>query len=241
MAKRTSAARGASRSSKTELLRKTVLDAAARLFVERGFGGTNLQDIAAELGISRPAIYYYFKSKEDILASLVEEITVFAEHQSGKLAANLDFNPAETLRQMVFNHARWLLEHPVHFLVLDRTESDLPVTIRRTHDKSKRALLNNFTRMIERGIELGHFRPIDAQVAAFTIIGMCSWTAWWFKSDGRIPSVEVAKTIADIAVNGVRRAEANEPRELQITDAMQMLRDDLVHLDRLIKRKSTKP
>ncbi len=224
------------RNAKKGLLRKTMLEAAARLFAEKGFGGTNLQDISAALGISRPALYYYFESKEDILASLVDEVTVFTEHQSGKVAANPDFNPAETLRQMVLNHALWLLSHPVQFRVLDRTESDLPATARRTHEKSKRAVLNNFTRSIERGVELGHFRPVDARVAAFTLIGMCSWTAWWFHADGKLSPDDVAKMIADLAVNGIRRVEATQPRELQIADAIQNLQDDLVLLEKLIKK-----
>src|SRR5438270_13958248 len=94
--------------SKKEALRRTVLEAAAKLLAQRGFGGTNLQDIADSLGISRPALYYYFKSKDDILASLVEEVTVFSVHQATELASKADFNPSETLRQMVFNHAKWL-------------------------------------------------------------------------------------------------------------------------------------
>ena len=112
--------------SKKEALRRTVLEAAANLFAQRGFGGTNLQDIADSLGISRPALYYYFKSKEGILASLVEEVTVFSGLQATELAAKADFNPSDTLRQMTFNHAKWLLEHTVEFRVVDRTENDLP-------------------------------------------------------------------------------------------------------------------
>jgi len=195
--------------SKKEALRRTVLEAAAKLFAQRGFGGTNLQDIADALGISRPALYYYFKSKEDILASLVEEVTVFSGHQATELASKADFNPSETLRQMVFNHAKWLLEHPVEFRVVDRTENDLPAATRRTHDKAKRALLDNFTRTVERGIELGHFRPVDATVTAFSIIGMCSWTAWWFVPEGRLPLNEIARSIADFAV-GKNRAGHND-------------------------------
>ncbi|MFZ0838044.1 MAG: TetR family transcriptional regulator, partial [Xanthobacteraceae bacterium] len=82
--------------TKKEALRQAVLEAAAKLFAERGFGGTNLQDIADALGISRPALYYYFKSKDEILASLVEEVTVFSGHQATELAAKADFNPSET-------------------------------------------------------------------------------------------------------------------------------------------------
>ena len=222
--------------SKKEALRRTVLEAAAKLFAQHGFGGTNLQDIADSLGISRPALYYYFKSKEDILASQVEEVTVFSGHQATERAAKADFNPSETLRQMVFNHAKWLLEHPVEFRVVDRTENDLPAATRRTHDKAKRALLDTFTRTIERGIELGHFRPVDATVTAFSIIGMCSWTAWWFGPEGRVPLEQIAKSIADFAVAGLRRGDNVLPREFGAEEALRRVKDDLAHLERLIGR-----
>jgi AcrR family transcriptional regulator len=222
--------------SKKEALRRTVLEAAAKLFAQRGFGGTNLQDIADVLGISRPALYYYFKSKEEILASLVDEVTVFSGHQATELAAKADFNPSETLRQMAFNHAKWLLEHTTEFRVVDRTENDLPAATRRTHDKAKRALLDNFTRTIERGIELGHFRPVDATVAAFSIIGMCNWTAWWFVPEGRVPLDEIAKSIADFAVAGLRQGDNVLPREFGAEQALRRVKDDLAHLERLIGR-----
>src|SRR5436190_23239869 len=229
------AARRAMGRSKKEALRLSVLEAAAKLFAQRGFGGTNLQDIADALGISRPALYYYFKSKEEILASLVDEVTVFSGHQATELAAKADFNPSETLRQMAFNHAKWLLEHTVEFRVVDRTENDLPAATRRTHDKAKRALLDNFIRTIERGIELGHFRPVDATVAAFSIIGMCSWTAWWFIPEGR-PLDEIAKSIADFAVAGLRQGDNVLPREFGAEEALRRVKDDLAHLERLIRR-----
>ena len=222
--------------SKKEALRRNVLEAASRLFAQRGFGGTNLQDIAESLGISRPALYYYFKSKEDILTSLVEEVTVFSGHQATELASKTDFNPSETLRQMVFNHAKWLLEHPVEFRVVERTENDLPAATRRTHDKAKRALLDNFTRTVERGIELGHFRPVDPTVTAFSIIGMCSLTAWWFMPEGRVPLDEIAKSIADFAVAGLRRSDNVLPREFGAEEALRRVKDDLAHLERLIGR-----
>ena len=68
--------------SKKQALRRTVLEAAAELFAHRGFGGTNLQDIADALELSRPALYYYFKSKEEMLSSLLEEVTVFSGRQA---------------------------------------------------------------------------------------------------------------------------------------------------------------
>jgi AcrR family transcriptional regulator len=221
---------------KKEALRQTALEVAAKLFASRGYAGTSLQDIADELGVSRPSLYYYFSSKEEILASLVEEVTVFSHQQSERVAANADANPGETLCLMVRNHAKWLLDHAVQFRVVDRSESELPEETRRVHNAAKRALLEDFTGIIARGIQIGHFRPIDPRVAAFGMLGMCSWTAWWFKPDGRQTAASVADTIADMALHSVRRENAKRSKIAEVGDALQLIRDDISHLELLLKR-----
>ncbi len=52
--------------------RQRVLDIALRLFGERGYGGTPLQAIAEELGVSKASVYYYFPAKGDLLKALAE-------------------------------------------------------------------------------------------------------------------------------------------------------------------------
>ena len=51
---------------------RRVLDAALELFAEHGFEGTSLQQIADRLGVTKAAVYYHFRSKDDLLAALVE-------------------------------------------------------------------------------------------------------------------------------------------------------------------------
>lgn len=53
--------------------RQRILNTAARLFVERGYAGTSVRDIAAELGIANPSLYYHFKSKSEVLVELLKE------------------------------------------------------------------------------------------------------------------------------------------------------------------------
>ena len=219
--------------AKKAVLRQNILQVAARLFSARGYGGTTLQHVADELGISRPALYYYFRSKEDILACLVEDITIAAEEASRDLVRDIQAAPASSLRQAALRHAARMLRHPLEFRVLDSAERDLPADVRQLHDRAKRALLDNFTAIIARGIASGDFRPIDAQIAAFSIIGMCAWTAWWFSPEGRLPAAQVAEAIADMAVASIRR-EGGAGRALGPAELARRLRDDLALLERLI-------
>ena len=212
---------------KRELLRQTILKAAAQLFAERGFAGTNLQDVADSLGISRPSLYYYFGAKDDILASLVEELTIYSQRLSSKIATQMDLDPADALRTLVRSHTERLLNNAVLFRVLDRSEADLPAKVKAKHEQAKHALLDDFTKVIERGIAIGCFRPMDAQVSAFAIIGMCNWTTWWFKPSGRKSLSEVAEILGELAVNSLKRHESRRPKNADVADVFRLIREDI--------------
>src|SRR3546814_16651983 len=93
------------------------------------------------------------------------------------------------------------------FRVVERSESDLPEDIRRLNGRAKRGIYDRFRIAIERGIQSGHFRPVDPSVAAFSIIGLCSWTAWWFKAEGRLTPEEIADQVATMGLESVRASD----------------------------------
>src|SRR3546814_18163301 len=80
---------------------------------------------------------------------------------------------------MTRKNALFILNNTVMFRVVERSESDLPEDIRRLNERAKRGIYDRFRIAIERGIQSGHFRPVDPSVAAFSLIGLCSWPASW--------------------------------------------------------------
>lgn len=220
---------------RSTLVRRAMLGAAAELFAERGFGGTNLRDVADALGMSRPGLYYHFPSKEKILEALIEEVTFSFASQLDRIGIRQDQDPEEALRSVVRISTMWVLENPVMFRVLDRSEAEMPAELKAKHDVSKRAILEHLTKIIERGIEAGKFRPIDAHVAALTIAGMRNWAAWWFKPEGRLHRHEVADTIAEMALRSLLRPDAHRSRSDRLQDVLRILKEDVAHLDHLLK------
>lgn len=222
---------------KTAALREDCLAAAARLFARKGYAGTKLQDIADEVGISRTAFYYYFSSKEELLGALTDEITVTVQRQSEATEERGDLSAPEMLRTAVQDYARWLLDHPIEFRMVDRLESDFPPELGAAHHAAKRRLLASFARIIERGRASGHFRTAEPRMAAFAIIGMCNWGAWWFKPGGAKTSAEVAAIMARFALGIVDVDEAAASGRSQadrIGDAVGALKSDLARLEELI-------
>ncbi len=86
--------------------RRRVLDAALRLFSERGYGGTSLQAIADQLGVTKASVYYHFPAKADLLSAA-------ADPWLARLQSILDDPPDPTGR----NGRRALLEAYLHTLV----------------------------------------------------------------------------------------------------------------------------
>lgn len=217
------------------LVRKAMLTAAAEMFAERGFSGTNLGDLAEVLGISRPGLYYHFPNKEKILEALAEEVTFSFASQLKEMTDQVEREPEEALRFVQHVSTCWVLENATLFRMLDRSEAEMPAELRQRHDESKKALLEYFTGIIERGIAVGKFRPVDPHVAALSIIGMRNWAAWWFNPDGRIPKHEIADIISDMAVRSLLRPDAHRSRSDRIQDVLRILKEDVAHLDHLIK------
>ena len=216
-------------------MRKAMLNAAAEMFAERGFGGTNLQDLADAMGISRPGLYYHFSSKENILEALIEEVTLSLAAQLSEITDQIERDPEEALRAEMRISTNWVMENPTLFRVLDRSEAEIPSDLRARHDASKRTILENVTEIIKRGIDSGKFRPVDPHIAALSIIGMRNWAAWWFNPDGRIPRTEAAEMIADMSVRALLRPDAHRSRSDRIEDVLRILKEDVAHLEHLIR------
>ena len=92
---------GRSGTARRELVENELYEHATRLFAERGFAGTSLQDIADAMGITRPALYYYVKSKDELLAKLVTEVTDGPLDELTALVARDGLDPVQKLRGIV--------------------------------------------------------------------------------------------------------------------------------------------
>lgn len=198
---------------KHELQRRVVVDAATGLFNRKGYAGTSMLDVARALKISRPALYHYFVNKEDVLTTLVKEVTLHLENLGASSTTDETRDPLETLHEMIRNNALFVLNNVAKFRVVEHSESDLPDDIRQLNMRAKRGIYDRFRIVIERGIKSGHFRPVDPAVAAFSIIGLCSWSAWWFKPDGSLSAAEVADQIAAMGLASVRATAAPHPSQ----------------------------
>jgi AcrR family transcriptional regulator len=219
--------------ARRDLVEAQILEHATRLFAERGFAATTLQDIAEATGLTRPALYHYIRNKDDVLSRLVEELTEGPAEELHRINADSERPPVERLREMaravVFNLART----PERFRLLVRSEAELPEPLAEVYLRGRRRVLREFISVIEEGQRAGQFRPVDARVAALGIIGMCNWVAWWHRPGQGDEAV--AAQLADMAVVSLAEQDHRAGEGEGSARALSLLRQDLDYLERLLK------
>ena len=186
-----------------ELQRRTVLNAAAELFAKKGYAGTSMADVAKVLDISRPALYYYFNTKEEILTFMVQEVTL-SLMQLGESLSDRKLDPASTLYELVKSNAMLILSNTVLFKVIERSEEYFPAATAAINTRAKRAIFDKFKVTIQRGIKTRHFGKMNPSVGAFAVLGLCNWSAWWYQPDGAMSDKDVAVQLATMALAAVR-------------------------------------
>jgi AcrR family transcriptional regulator len=227
-------ARPNGRNRRGDLVENELYQRAAEVFAQKGFAGTTLQDIADAMGTSRSALYHYVKNKDELLAKLVAEVS---QELAGTLRAirrNNALTPDEQLHQMVQAHVTQMTTRSVRFRLLILSEQDLPPDLARTHRNAKRTIRDELATVIAEGARSGVFRPVDERIAAFAIVGMCNWTAFWFLPGPSHPIDPVVKQIADMALHSLRWPE-NRDRAAGPAGVLGRLEEELQSLKRMLQ------
>ena len=188
--------------------RGRILAVAAALFGERGYASTSLRVIASAVGMTPPALYWYFPSKQAILHALLHETLFnFTEAVEAEVVGS---QPEDRLRQYVRAHVLQTLALPrlvpyealfgirqmVQFLTAE-AQADLIAGLRRHLDLLRDTLRD--------GIASGCFRELDVTVTAFAITSMCDLVGSWWKADGRVGAEELAAQYEDMVIRMVSR------------------------------------
>ncbi|MBL0420705.1 TetR/AcrR family transcriptional regulator [Ramlibacter sp. AW1] len=221
---------------RNELQRQSILEVASRLFIDKGFGGTKFNDLADALGVTRTAVYYYFQSKEAILEALTEEVTQRAGELARGLKGQESLPPQEALRQLVLQHATLILTHPMQFRVVERSESSLPEPARAAARAARHAVLDQFVQTIEKGVAAGVFQVPEPRVAAFALIGICNWGAWWYEPD-QAPVETVANMLTEMALRSLVRDVGTHRPPASLAEAIGLLRENVDALEALARHR----
>ena len=180
-----------------------IIDVATSLFHRKGYHVTSLDDIADHIGFTKPAIYYYFKSKEDILFAIVDEVIGEALDRVRPIASR-DDSPAERLHDLLVQNTIVVLSNLKANTVFYNERGLLSPERERDIRTREREYTKIVQELYEEGVEAGEFLEVDPRVATATLLGAGIWSYRWFDPAGKLSIEEVATQIARLLLSGYR-------------------------------------
>ena len=182
--------------------RDAVLAAAVKSFNELGFHATSLDDVAASLNVTKPTIYYYFATKDEILFECVqrglESIRLAAEAVEAVNGTGL-----ERLSALLRDYAV-IMTMDFGMCVIRTDDHELSPDSRRKFRDLKREIDQTIRRVVEAGMDDGSIARGDARLTTFTVTGSLNWIARWYDPSGPLSAEDVARYAVDTLLNGLK-------------------------------------
>ncbi len=194
---------------RTEARRREILVAAAQVFSRAGYAFATLDDVAAQMGVSRGVIYYYFRNKEELLT----EVVLTASGEAGdRLEAIIARNepPEVTLRAALEDLTANLFADIDRYANLvvgsggGRDQGWMTAThaVRRRYRTLMRGI-------IESGINAGVFVDLDPSVMTITVLQTVLGIVDWYRPEGRLPQEAVVQQTIELTMRSVLRRQSS--------------------------------
>ncbi|MBC7155839.1 MAG: TetR/AcrR family transcriptional regulator [Rhodobacteraceae bacterium] len=185
--------------------REGVLDVAARLFRDHGYGGVSLRKIAGAAGIKAGSIYYHFGSRDEIVVEILDAgIRTVHESMRQAVAALPEGTGAETiLRAAIGAHLRALLDASDYSSANVRIFGQVPQSVRDANLPTRRAYEAEWDNLLSRLQKDGALkRDVDIRRLRLMLIGALNATLEWF--DPKRGSADaLAQTYTDVFLHGI--------------------------------------
>ncbi len=181
--------------------RDRILEVATNLVLDQGYAGTPVSQIAKVVGVTTAAVYYHFRSKEELYYTLIDRW--YCQFLADLLESVADDGPAdELLRSFVRTYVYLQLRDgpQTNRHGYDQVAASLSDESRQKLAAVQRQYLDSLRDILEQGEREGSFSVPDVTVSAFAILSACEYVFIWFKRDGRLSAREVADIYADLAL-----------------------------------------
>jgi AcrR family transcriptional regulator len=183
---------GATRPREAELRR-----AATRLFRERGFHATSMQDLAEAMGMNRGSLYHYIESKDDLLWWIVADTMDNLGRRVEPVLA--EGGPAaERLRGAIGAHLAFAADNADEMSLVQIELRSLSPERRAELVARRDAYEGRWRAALEAAVAEGSIRPGDVRLTGIAILSACNWFTQWYRPDGPLGVDAIAASFADL-------------------------------------------
>ncbi len=188
---------------------ESLLAVAVRLFNERGYDGTSMEDLSRRLGITKSAIYHHVPGKAELLRLATDRALdgLFAE--AAKLDA-VDGRAIDRLEHLVRGSVMVLADQLPFVTLLLRVRGNTPV------ERAALARRRQFDRLVAdlvaKAVAEGDLRPdVDPATAARLLFGMVNSLTEWYRPRGGARAAALADTVVTVGLDGLRVRDRHAP------------------------------
>ncbi|SDL09936.1 DNA-binding transcriptional regulator, AcrR family [Catalinimonas alkaloidigena] len=184
--------------------RQHILDEAARLFKEKGFGGTSMRDLAEQVGMEAASMYNHIRSKDEIL----EQICFQVADQYIAHLTEIEQQPGtyvEKIRALLRLHVRLVIEQGDAVAVANHDWKYLTGEKRATFLEARRLYERRLAALIEEGMAQGELQPLHVSVALFTLLSAVRWVELWYRPERDISPEALEDDIVTLLMKGLEK------------------------------------
>ncbi len=186
-------------------LNERILETASELFIARGYHGMSMREISEALGVSKPALYYYFKDKEELFLEIMRH---FVEEMSDALDRILA-EPGSA-SDKIRDFTGYVLRQPTKTRAMIRLASQeitqLSLESRQAFDKIYREkFIGKIQQIVRAGVQSGEFRDLPVETAVWGLLGiMFPYFYPDHSGNSPVPDETIGEVIR-IYLNGIAR------------------------------------
>ena len=172
--------------------RQDILRTATRLFQQKGYDATSMNDVAAALKLSKGGLYHHFQSKDEMLFHIMSHAMDITEERVIKAARAIP-DPEERLRTLIALHIEVVLSvRDREITVMLHENHPLPPSLRKQINQRKKDYIHFVENLIAEVQRLkGCKGKVTPRAAALALLGMINWIYQWYKPEGRLQAQDL--------------------------------------------------
>jgi AcrR family transcriptional regulator len=186
--------------------RQEILRTAARLFQQRGYDATSMNDVAAALKLSKGGLYHHFQSKDEILFEIMNHAMEITQERVLNPVRGIA-DPEERLRALIRLHIEVVLSpRDREITVMLHENHPLPPTLRKRINSRKKEYIHFLENLIGEVQEKGRQQTkikVSPRAAAFALLGMINWIYQWYKPEGELQAQNLVPQFTDLIFGGI--------------------------------------
>ncbi|MBP2077183.1 TetR/AcrR family transcriptional regulator [Oceanobacillus polygoni] len=176
--------------------KEDILRSAVRILAEKGYQGTTMEDIAANLLMTKGAVYYYFRDKQDLLYQS-HQMLLERSIENVKYIQQQDISIEEKLKHSMVVHVEHVVNEQSGFELMLKPEQFFSEEQQEKLRELQAKYSHCFDEIIQEGIQMQVFRNLDKKIARNILFGAMNWVTQWYTADGKKDKKEIAAVIAD--------------------------------------------